>query len=60
MTKMMTYKVEDIFQDIEGDDENVLMTIPPEIRDKMGWKEGDTLKIIKEEGVITITKVENG
>ena len=60
MTKMMTYKVEDIFQDIEGDDENVLMTIPPEIRDKMGWKEGDTLKIIKEEGVITITKVDNG
>lgn len=60
MTKMMTYKVEDIFQDIEGDDENVLMTIPPEIRDKMGWKEGDTLKITKEEGVITITKVDNG
>ena len=31
MTKVITYKAEDIFEDIEGDEENVLMNIPPEI-----------------------------
>ena len=61
MSKTITYKASDIFQDIEGDEENVLMTIPPEIREKMGWKEGDTLKIsVLENGAISITKVENG
>ena len=55
---MITYKVEDIFEDIDGDDDNVLMNIPPEISEKMGWKEGDTLKINVEEGNIVITKVE--
>ena len=58
MSKVITYKVEDIFEDIEGDDENVLMNIPPEISEKMGWVPGDVLKINIEEGVISITKVE--
>lgn len=58
MSKVITYKVEDIFEDIEGDDKNVLMNIPPEIQEKMGWVEGDVLKINIEEGVISITKVE--
>lgn len=58
MSKVITYKVEDIFEDIEGDDKNVLMNIPPEIQEKMGWVEGDILKINIEEGVITLTKVE--
>ena len=61
MTKNMIYKVEDIFQDIEGDEENVLMTIPPEVREKMGWIEGDVLRIkVLEEGGISIEKVDNG
>ena len=61
MTKNIIYKVEDIFQDIDGDDENVLMTIPPEVREKMGWVEGDVLKIkVLEEGGISIEKVDNG
>jgi AbrB family looped-hinge helix DNA binding protein len=60
MTKTITYKVEDIFQDIEGDDKNVLMTIPPEICEQMGWNPGDVLQIqVKEEGSISIIKVEN-
>ena len=42
---MYTYKVEDIFEDIEDDPDNVLMNIPPEILEQMGWKEGDTLNI---------------
>ena len=37
MSKVITYKVEDIFEDIEGDPENVNMTIPPEISERMGW-----------------------
>ena len=54
--KTITYKVEDIFQDIEGDDKNVLMNIPPEISERMGWEEGDVLKIVVEDGVISIEK----
>jgi AbrB family looped-hinge helix DNA binding protein len=55
----MIYKAEDIFQDIEGDDKNTLMTIPPEIMEKMGWGEGDVIKIVtNSDGTITITKKE--
>jgi AbrB family looped-hinge helix DNA binding protein len=58
MSKIITYKVEDIFEDIEGDEDNVLMNIPPEISERMGWVEGDTLKITVEDGNLTIVKVE--
>jgi AbrB family looped-hinge helix DNA binding protein len=58
MSKVITYKVEDIFQDIEGDPENVNMTIPPEISERMGWTEGDILKITVEDGQISISKKE--
>lgn len=54
------YKVEDIFEDIKDDPDNVLMNIPPEISERMGWNPGDTLKIIVEKGVISITKVVDG
>tara|TARA_B110000503_G_scaffold48925_1_gene79425 strand:+ start:923 stop:1114 length:192 start_codon:yes stop_codon:yes gene_type:complete len=57
MTHSVTYKVEDIFQDIEGDEKNVLMTIPPEVSERMGWKPGDNLKITIEDGNITIVKI---
>ncbi len=54
------YKAEDIFQDIEGDEDNVLMNIPPEIAEQMGWMPGDVLRIqIEETGGISIIKVEN-
>ena len=56
MTKIITYKAEDIFEDIEGDDKNVLMNIPPEVSERMGWKPGDVLKITVEDGQISITK----
>jgi hypothetical protein len=59
MTKY-TYNVEDIFQDIEGDDNNVLMNIPPEVAEQMGWKPGDVLHIkVEETGGISISKIEN-
>ena len=53
------FKVEDIFEDIPGDSDNVLMNIPPEISKKMGWQPGDTLKIlIGDQGTVIIEKVE--
>ena len=58
MSKIITYKVEDIFEDIEGDPENVNMNIPPEISERMGWTPGDILKITVEDGQISISKKE--
>ena len=58
MSKIITYKVKDIFQDIDGDPDNVNMTIPPEISERMGWTEGDILKITVEDGQISIIKKE--
>ena len=56
MTLSASYKVEDIFEDIEGDDENILMNIPPEVLKEMGWKEGDVLQIEVSDGIVSITK----
>ena len=58
MSKIIEYKVEDIFEDIKGDDKNVLMNIPPEISERMGWTEGDILKITVDGGQISISKKE--
>ena len=51
-----TYNAEEIFEDIPGDSEHILMNIPQEIRDKMGWVEGDVLIVTASDGVITISK----
>jgi hypothetical protein len=60
MTKTITYKAEDIFQNIECDEKNVLMTIPPEVAERAGFEPGDVLKIeILEDGALSITKKEN-
>ena len=57
MNNNYIYKAEDIFHDIEGDEENIMMTIPPEICEKMGWKPGDTLLIdVTENKTISIRK----
>jgi hypothetical protein len=52
----LTVKVEDIFEDIPGDPDNVIMKIPPEILERNGWNEGDTLDITIEDGAILIQK----
>lgn len=57
MTETKTYHSNEIFEDIPGDPENVTMKIPPEVYEKMGWKEGDLLKIRVDGESITITKV---
>jgi len=57
---MLEYKVEDIFEDDPDNPDNVLMKIPDEIAERMGWKPGDTLNIQAENQIISITKVDNG
>ncbi len=51
-----TYLAEEIFEDIPGDPDNVVMKIPPEILEITGWKEGDTLTIKLEDNAISIEK----
>jgi len=52
-----TYTVEELFEDIEGDTENVIFKIPPEICDAQGWVEGDTINIKVEDGAMILSKV---
>jgi hypothetical protein len=52
----LTFLAEEIFEDIPGDPDNVMMKIPPEILERNGWKEGDTLTIKLEDGAIVISK----
>jgi formylmethanofuran dehydrogenase subunit D len=56
MTKT-TYTVEELFEDIEGDSDNVIFKIPPEICEAQGWKEGDTINIKVEDGAMVLSKV---
>ena len=51
------YRVEDLFEDIEGDTENVMFKIPEEICKIQGWKEGDTINIKVEGGSMILSKV---
>jgi hypothetical protein len=51
------FTAEDIFQDIPGDPDNVLMKFPDEVLALTGWKEGDTLDIKVEDGKIIVNKV---
>jgi len=56
-----TYSVDEVFTEIDGDPENVLMNIPPEIVEKLGWNPGDNLLIqILKSGELSITKVTDG
>lgn len=50
------FTAEDIFQEIPGDPENVLMKFPPEVLKLAGWKEGDVLDIKIEDGKVVVTK----
>jgi hypothetical protein len=52
----LVYNAEEIFSDIPGDPDNVMMKIPPEVLEKTGWKEGDTLTVRLEDNAIVITK----
>ncbi len=55
--KNLIFNVEDIFEEIPGDPDNVIMKIPPEVLEHTGWKEGDILNVsVDEEGRLTLTK----
>ena len=51
------YNADEIFEDIPGDPDNVILKFTPELLEQAGWKEGDTLNIELEDGAITIIKV---
>ena len=51
-----TYSVDEIFQDIEDEEDLCLMVIPQEVLDVTGWVPGDTLSIAVENGSIVIKK----
>ena len=57
MNEPKTYTVEELFEDIPGDSENVVFKIPPEICEKMGWKEGDKIHIAVTDGKMIFNKV---
>lgn len=56
MMTALVFNAEDIFEDIPGDPNNVLLKFPPEILEQTGWKTGDTLDIKLENGAIVVTK----
>jgi hypothetical protein len=53
---VLTFKAEDIFEDIPGDPDNVILKFPPEVLEQTGWKEGDTLTVSVVDGAISISK----
>jgi len=56
--KVHTYKVEDIFEDIPDDKENVIMNLPPKVMEEAGIKPGDKVKIsIGDQGSLIIEKI---
>jgi len=52
-----TYNAEELFEDIPGDPDNVILKFPPELLETVGWNEGDTLEIKVEDGAMTVTKI---
>lgn len=52
----LIFSAEDIFEEIPGDPENVLMKFPDEVLKLTGWKEGDVLDINIEDGKIVVKK----
>ena len=54
-----SWKVDDIFQDIEGESDSITMNIPEEIVRYMGLTPGDTIIIKTTENGLVITKANN-
>ena len=53
----LTFLAEELFEDIPGDPDNVMMKLPPEICEAQGWKEGDTINIEVKDGAMVLSKV---
>lgn len=52
----LIFTAEEIFQEIPGDPDNVIMKFPDEVLKLTGWKEGDILDIKLEDGKIVVKK----
>ena len=57
MMEKLTFLAEELFEEIPGDPDNVMLKIPPEICEAQGWKEGDTINIKVEDGAMILSKV---
>ena len=56
--KQFVYKIEDIFEEIPEDPENINMIIPPEVAEKIGLEPGDPIKILwGDQGTIIVEKI---
>jgi hypothetical protein len=54
------YKVEDIFEEIPDDPENVMLKLPPEVCEEIGLEPGDKMKILLgDQGTIIIEKLKD-
>ena len=59
MTIESIYKKEEIFTNVDKEKGTVDMVIPDEVKARMGWKSGDTLKFtVNDEGHVEVSKVE--
>jgi bifunctional DNA-binding transcriptional regulator/antitoxin component of YhaV-PrlF toxin-antitoxin module len=55
---MTILTIDEAFREIPGDDNHVMLVIPPDILDQLGWEEGTKLIITATEHQITIKKHE--
>ena len=54
---MNTYTYEDIFEDIPGDPDNVIMKFPPELEKELGWLINDTINITLDGNSIVLSNI---
>lgn len=60
MDEKKVYAMTSIFFDIEGDSENVMLQLPPEILEEAGFNEGDTISVDqRDDGSLSLKKVDN-
>ena len=52
-----TYKVDEIFENIPGDPDNVIMKIPPELEKELGWLVDDTINITLDGNSIVLSNI---
>jgi hypothetical protein len=52
----LIFAAEDLFKEIPGDPDNVMLQFPNEVLKITGWKEGDTLDIRVEDGKLIVKK----
>ena len=59
--KTWTFKMEEIFEDIPDNPEEVLMKIPEEVCEKVGLVPGDKIKVlVGDQGTLIIEKLKDG